>query len=701
MHSLSRHYGILALSAFLYLAISGALLPTRLALPPEITFSNDAGSYHLGAVHLARSGFYSVDGINPTHQREPGLSLFLAALYRLFGEGNRAAIFIAQTLLHLMGVLLFCREFRHVSSKSAAVIAGAFLLLLPPVFHSNFTVYRESLALSLFLLAATFLLSTKRTGSTSHAFLAGLSLGGVVLTYMSFMLLPLMLLPVLFFLRVRPMQIAIAIGLPLLFLLSWGARNAWHEEWVLVDPFPVAGILRMRAIHAEMQRPLDPLRCVWVEYVSRDRSQEPLPRGICRPEEVFDADWVKPYPQTIQEARLLQQESKRRIAQHLPMYLWQTVVWAAEYHFPFLNGWGFAFNVASSLGTLLIYGGCAIAIVRVRRLWRNEYLFFLLPILYGTASFSLMQAFPRYRMPTLFAYCAFAGIGYASSKSNYAFLKIRQTFSPTVRFLLEHSALFRFLGGKLLSWYVKPEMEWDGHRITVNPRDFGVALELQSTGKYEVATTEYCRRTLKSGMVFVDVGANIGLFTLLAARLVGPAGHVYAFEPDAGNSALLRKNVEQNGYRNVTCIGKAVSDRSGTCTLFQSEMNPSDHRTYHVSKSRKSIAIECVSLDEYFPADTKIDMIKIDIEGAEGIALKGMDRILTTQRPLKLLIECFPAKLEKTETDPLRLLQSLEEKGFSLSIIDDARESITPLDAASIVRECRKNSLGNVLCLRP
>ena len=695
-----KTHGILALSALLYLAISGVLLPTRLALPPEITFNNDAGSYHLGAVHLARSGFYSVDGIHPTLQREPGLSLFLAALYRIFGEGNRTAIFIAQTLLHLLGVLLFCRELRLMSSKSAAVIAGIFLLLLPPVFHSNFTVYRESLALSLFLLAATFLLSTKRTGRFSHALLAGLFLGGVVLTYMSFMFLPIVLLPALFFLRVRPAHIAIAIGLPLLFRLSWGARNAWHEEWVLVDPFPVAGILRMRAIHAEMQRPLDPLRCVWVEYVSRDRSQEPLPRGICRPEEVLDVDWVKPYPQTIEEARLLQQESKRRIVRHLPMYLWGTVVWAAEYHFPFLNGWGFAFNVASSLGTLLVYGGCAIAIIRVRRLWRNEYLLFLLPILYGTASFSLMQAFPRYRMPTLFAYCALAGIGYASLKRNYAFLRIRQTFSPAVRFLLEHSAPLRFLGGKLLSWYVKPEMEWDGHTVAVNPKDFGVALELQSTGEYEVATIAYCKKMLKPGMVFVDVGANIGLFTLMAARQVGPAGHVYAFEPDAGNSAFLRKNIERNGYRNVTCIAKAISDRSGTCTLFLSESNPSDHRTYHVSHGRKSISIECVSLDEFFPVDARIDMIKMDIEGAEGIALKGMNRILTAEHPPELIIECFPSKLEKVGADPLRLLQSLEEKGFLLSIIDDALGTMRPLDAASIIRECRKISLANVLCVR-
>ncbi len=284
-------------------------------------------------------------------------------------------------------------------------------------------------------------------------------------------------------------------------------------------------------------------------------------------------------------------------------------------------------------------------------------------------------------------------------KGTYTFIKLRRALAPSLRYLLEHSAPLRYLGVKMMSWFLKPIVQWDGHTVSVDPKDFGVSCELEFTGEYEATTMAYCKKTLKPDMVFVDIGANIGLFTLMAARQVGSAGHIYSFEPDAGNCALLRKNVEQNGYGNVTLIQKAISDRSGTCTLFQSECNMGDHRTYQVSKGRKRVTIECVSLDDYFPVDARIDMIKMDIEGAEEAAIRGMDRILNSAHHPQLILEFFPSLLTKAGADPLRLLQSLEQRRFTLSTIDDATGAITELDATSIVRECRLKSVVNVLCV--
>lgn len=409
--------------ALLFVAITAALLPSRLAVPPEITFSNDSGSYHRGALHLARSWFYSVDGVTATSGREPSYSLFLAGIYKVFGEGNRSAIFIAQATLYLASVLFFLKEFRSIGGKTATTIAGAFLLLSPSTFHSIFMVYREIFALSLFLLFIAMLFRATRMWSNWPLIIGAMFLGGFILTYISFMFLPLFLLPAFVFFRFRPFHIALLIGIPLLCLVAWGTRNARVSEWQLLNPVRSAAIWSMRAMHAEVQDPLDPLRCVWVEYVSRDRSQEPA-EGICRPETVRYTAWIEAFPKTIAGARALQRESYRHILRHLPMYLWGSLVWGMEYHFPFLNGWGRTYNIMVSIGALIIYSGILLFLWNIKKLWRKEYWFLVLPILYGTLLFSLTQGLPRYRMPTLFCYAAISAVG-------YAFLSTSRTSSST------------------------------------------------------------------------------------------------------------------------------------------------------------------------------------------------------------------------------------------------------------------------------
>lgn len=285
-------------------------------------------------------------------------------------------------------------------------------------------------------------------------------------------------------------------------------------------------------------------------------------------------------------------------------------------------------------------------------------------------------------------------------KSTTAFVKLRRALAPILRHLLEHVGPLRYVGVTMMSWYLRPTVQWDGHTVSVDPIDFGVSFELESTGEYEVASMNYCKSVLKPGMTFVDVGANIGLFSLMAARQVGEAGKVFSFEPGAGNCALLRKNMEQNGYKCVTAVQKAVSDYSGSCTLFQSGFNTADHRIYDVSKGRTQVQIECVSLDDHFPAGTHIDMIKMDIEGAEGAGVRGMERILQENKKIQLLIECWPSMLKKAGTDAMELFGSIEKKGFVLSVIDDATGKIVPLPATQAVQMCIDNDVANILCVR-
>lgn len=285
-------------------------------------------------------------------------------------------------------------------------------------------------------------------------------------------------------------------------------------------------------------------------------------------------------------------------------------------------------------------------------------------------------------------------------KGTYFFVTLRRAIAPILRYLLEHCGPLRFVGVKLMSLYLKPVVEWDGHTVAMNTSDFGVAFELESTGQYEATSMRCCKNGLKPGAVFVDVGANIGLFSLTAARAVGKTGHVYAFEPNSGNCALLGKNMTQNGYTNVTIVEKAVSDRPGTCQLFESSFNKGDHRTYAVSNARKHVTIETISLDAYFPAGTHIDMIKMDIEGAEEAALHGMNRVIDDNPLMQMIIECWPAGLKENGTDALTMFSWLEKKGFRFSLIDDAKDKVTPMDTEAAVNACWKNSVANILCVK-
>src|SRR5262249_36182110 len=150
-----------------------------------------------------------------------------------------------------------------------------------------------------------------------------------------------------------------------------------------------------------------------------------------------------------------------------------------------------------------------------------------------------------------------------------------------------------------------------------------------ANGVYEPFETGLLQNQLRPGDVVVDVGANIGYYTLLFARCVGPRGRVFAFEPDQTNFDLLRRNVERNGYTNVTLVRKAVAAQSGKLRLYLCEDNKGDHRTYDSHDGRPSLEIDAVSLDDYFAGERgSIALIKMDIQGAEEGALRGMRRLL-------------------------------------------------------------------------
>jgi len=177
------------------------------------------------------------------------------------------------------------------------------------------------------------------------------------------------------------------------------------------------------------------------------------------------------------------------------------------------------------------------------------------------------------------------------------------------------------------------------------------------TGDAEPEVQEALAELIKPGQTVYDVGANIGFFTILCSRLVGPQGRVYAFEPIPENLAALRHNVKLNDLSNVTIVEKALSSSTGTAEMFVSPW--SAFHSLNVEGATKQddhgrqvgeITVQTVTLDEFVQGEgvRAPDLVKIDVEGAELIVVAGMRETLRSVEPL-LLCELHDTNLDYGE----------------------------------------------------
>ncbi|HWD23850.1 MAG TPA: FkbM family methyltransferase [Acidimicrobiales bacterium] len=242
-----------------------------------------------------------------------------------------------------------------------------------------------------------------------------------------------------------------------------------------------------------------------------------------------------------------------------------------------------------------------------------------------------------------------------------------------------------------------------GHEMFLDPTDSIVSPYLLRDGYFEPYETALIASEIRQGDVVLDIGANIGYYTLILARLVGDHGRVYAFEPDPANFHLLKKNVRANGYQNVVFIKKAVSDASGSLNLYLCPDNKGDHRVYDSHDDRTSIAIEATTIDEQFAEfQGEINFIKMDIQGAEGRAVRGMRRMLERHRDVKIITEFWPAGLKRSGIDARDYLADLDQLGFQLFRIDEDEETTEPTSSEELLRRFpdSREEFGNLYCAR-
>jgi len=209
-----------------------------------------------------------------------------------------------------------------------------------------------------------------------------------------------------------------------------------------------------------------------------------------------------------------------------------------------------------------------------------------------------------------------------------------------------------------------------GLQLFVSKKDCGMGMYLRTKGEFESVQTRLFIDSLRKEATVFDVGANVGYYTLLASKIVGSKGKVYAFEPDPNNLKLLHKNVYINNCKNVTVIPFATSDKNGQSVFSLNLANPGESRLSQGDK-KDAILVKTITIDSYVKSEniTHVDIIKMDIEGAEIKSLLGGKKFFKNVKNIKLFVECNPEALNYFSGTVDDLIEILGKLGFSLDYI--------------------------------
>ena len=219
-----------------------------------------------------------------------------------------------------------------------------------------------------------------------------------------------------------------------------------------------------------------------------------------------------------------------------------------------------------------------------------------------------------------------------------------------------------------------------GHKMFVDTRDLSLTPHILLDGYWEMWITQFFLSRIKPGMTVVDIGANIGYYTLLAAQQVGTSGKVYAFEANPQVFNTLVQNVEINGFGDRTILeNRAVYSHSNLLKFNR-------FKTYHGSSTTRTIPeefaeeyrneieeieVSAISLDNYFEQHPKIDLIKMDAEGSEFFIFQGMKTLLKQNPQLQVIFEFYPGFFWERKLDARAFLEELQSYDFELREIKE------------------------------
>jgi FkbM family methyltransferase len=234
---------------------------------------------------------------------------------------------------------------------------------------------------------------------------------------------------------------------------------------------------------------------------------------------------------------------------------------------------------------------------------------------------------------------------------------------------------------KLETRFVPSWTDIDGLQMTGRTIGHVDHLRAWQQGVEEAQMTALFKQAVKPGDVVLDVGGYLGWFTLLAARAVGPQGRVIVVEANPQSQEMLEQNVGRNGFGDrVTLHRTAVADQPGAATFYWDASDGSSSGLTVPDNVGGSYEVPVATIDSLLEAEPLPDVVKIDIEGAEVSALKGMRATFASAKPgMKLFVELNPGALANAGTSSDALLAELREAGFGISVIDEAARSLRPL----------------------
>jgi FkbM family methyltransferase len=204
----------------------------------------------------------------------------------------------------------------------------------------------------------------------------------------------------------------------------------------------------------------------------------------------------------------------------------------------------------------------------------------------------------------------------------------------------------------------------------------------RALGVYEYWKTELFTSLMKPNMTVLDIGGNKGYYSLLAAKLCGDSGSVYTFEPLPENCKWIDSAFKDNGYRSVELVPVALSNRNGSATFFEAKKSGGGTLIEKSNQHGAPITVITKRLDDFLDEKASykaVDVIKMDVEGAEMQVLEGAAELLRNSQRLKLLIDIHSQQLGE---DVFDLLQS---HGFKMFTIERHSKEIT--DKAMVGRE--------------
>tara|TARA_A100001037_G_scaffold301543_1_gene331307 strand:- start:1656 stop:2534 length:879 start_codon:yes stop_codon:yes gene_type:complete len=249
----------------------------------------------------------------------------------------------------------------------------------------------------------------------------------------------------------------------------------------------------------------------------------------------------------------------------------------------------------------------------------------------------------------------------------------------------------------------------NGNKLFLDSSD---SLRLSLKKEFEPKTTDLIQERIFPGNIVIDIGANIGFFTLIMADIVKKEGKVFSFEPESKNFQLLEKNVKVNNLSNVILENKAVGNINGETDMYLASnedniYSQSMHRIYSsniVSQNSTPVKIKIIRLDDFFEKlelIEKIDLIKIDVEGAEFDVLKGMSKILDLNKDLRIIMEFSIENLQDFGSKPDEVMDFLLKKNFRLWKINEIGKKIEEIFNIDDIKKLDDEQNGlNIFCQR-